>query len=385
MKPRNIFIVANNIEEIGGVQRIVHVYASMFSEAGHNVELIGVRHADQPHTYVTDPPYRMTVAYEGEFQPTPRPEELARRGKEGRAARAAMAKREAALERLNERFASVDDGILIVTQVWAMQWVAHTRHDHLHLIVQSHEVYEASQGRTPGSAGVMRHKRIMKLYPDADLFLLLTQADADKFERDGLNNVGVMQNPLPFFPEEPAPLTAKTVINVGRYAREKDQARLIEAFALVHTRHPDWTLRLVGDGPTEPVLREKVRELHLEDVVDVAGPTNAVVDALKGASIFALSSDNEGLPVVLAEAMACGVPCVSFDCSPGVRELITDGEDGLIVPHQDVAALAEGICRLIEDEPLRRTLAGRARDSVRRLSPDRVLEQWHELFEYVER
>jgi glycosyltransferase involved in cell wall biosynthesis len=381
-KPRNIFIVANNVEAIGGVQRVVHVYAEMFSAAGHNVELIGIRHADEPHLHVGDPPYRVTVAYEGDYEPPPPANRLT---KPNRAERAALAKRKAAIDKLSERFTTVDDGILIVAQVWAMRLVAESRHDHLRLIVQSHELYEASRGRTPGSRGVTRYRRIMKLYPDADLMLLLTRSDADKFERDGLNNVGVLPNPVPFYPDEAAPLTEKVVINIGRYAPEKDHVRLIQGFALVHERHPDWRLRVVGEGPTEVLLHETVQALGLEAVVEIAGPTSNVMEALLGASIFALSSDNEGLPVVLAEAMACGVPCVSFDCSPGVHELITDGVDGLIVRHRDVSALAEGICRLIEDEDLRRTLGANARKSVQRLSPERVLEQWHEVFDFVER
>ena len=387
MKQRNIFIVANNIEEIGGLQRVVHVYADMFTAAGHNVELIGIRHADNPHEYVTDPPYRVTVAYEGEYEPPPREagSEATMGAKALRAQRRRERKQQAAIERLNERFASVEEGILIVGQVWAMEWVLKTRHDHLRVIGQSHELYRASRGRTPGSRGVTRYRRIMRHYRDVDLVLLLTRADADKFERDGLNNVGVMHNPLSFYPARAADLSAKTVITVGRYAREKDQVRLLEAFDLVHQRHPDWRLRLVGEGPSEPLLRAKVVELGLQTSVDIAGPTKQVEEALMAASIFALSSDNEGLPVVLAEAMACGVPCVSFDCSPGVREIITDGVDGLVVPHRDVPALAEGICRLIEDEELRRTMGKRARESVRRFSREEMLAQWEQVFEFVER
>src|SRR3712207_3455939 len=130
MKPRNIFIVANNLEEIGGVQRVVHTYADMFSRAGHNVELIGIRHSDEPHVYVQDPPYRVTVAYEGKFEPMPRRRDATGLRVKSRAFEAAQAKRQAAVDRLNERFATVDDGILIVAQVWAMQWVSETQHDH---------------------------------------------------------------------------------------------------------------------------------------------------------------------------------------------------------------------------------------------------------------
>ena len=114
------------------------------------------------------------------------------------------------------------------------------------------------------------------------------------------------------------------------------------------------------------------------------GSTDRVVDELLASSVFALSSDFEGLPLVLGEAMACGVPCVSFDCGPGISEIIRDGEDGIVVPHHDVAALAEGLCRLIEDEQLRGEMGRRARENIR-FAPEEIMRQWHELFDLVER
>src|SRR5919108_343463 len=91
-----------------------------------------------------------------------------------------------------------------------------------------------------------------------------------------------------------------------------------------------------------------------------------------------LSSINEGLPISLGEAMACGVPSVAFDCAPGVREMVTDGEDGIVVPPLDVPALARGIERLIEDEPLRRRMGARARESARRFTKETILDRWEE-------
>jgi len=83
--------------------------------------------------------------------------------------------------------------------------------------------------------------------------------------------------------------------------------------------------------------------------------------------------------------MACGVPCVSFDCVPGIREIISDGEDGLVVRNRDVEALAAGICRLIEDEQLRQDLGARARRNIERFQLDRIVDRWEQLFLEVER
>jgi glycosyltransferase involved in cell wall biosynthesis len=115
------------------------------------------------------------------------------------------------------------------------------------------------------------------------------------------------------------------------------------------------------------------------------GPTDDVQSALLNSSVFALSSDFEGLPVVLCEAMACGVPCVSFDCGPGIAEIIRQEEDGLIVTAGEIDALAAGIMRLIEDEPLRRAMGKRARENIRRFSVAEITRRWDAVFAMVER
>jgi glycosyltransferase involved in cell wall biosynthesis len=115
------------------------------------------------------------------------------------------------------------------------------------------------------------------------------------------------------------------------------------------------------------------------------GPTEDVQSALLRSSVFALSSDFEGLPVVLCEAMACGVPCVSVDCGPGIAEIIRHEQDGLIVPVGETDALAAAIVRLIEDESLRRAMGERARENIRRFSVEEIMRQWEAVFDMVDR
>lgn len=387
VRARHLFLVANNITEVGGLQRVVHALAGSFAAAGHDVEVIGIVPHPTPYPYPTDGGYR-TLELSDTVEPQPwQPATLrdavnlrARRRERDRARCHADA-----VQRLSRRFRSVPDGLVICTQAWAMDWVAEADTAHLRVITQSHESYEASRGLTPASQGSTRYARMSRTYRDVDLFLLLTQHDADRFERDGFNNVAVLPNPLTMYPDRGSTLTAKTVINVGRYHEQKNQRALIDAFALVLARHPDWTLKLVGDGPLEPQLQAQITQLGLAAGIELAGPSRHVEAELLASSIFALSSDFEGLPLVLTEAMACGVPCVSFDCAPGIREIIRDGEDGLVVPPRDVTALAEGICRLIEDEPLRRRLGGAARENIRRFSEPEILRRWQEIFDLVER
>ena len=384
---RNLFLVANNLEEMGGLQRVAHNLAATFAAAGHNVELIGIMPHPSALSYAPGDTYRTTVLYGQPAPPTWRPRtlrdrlDLRSRRREHHRRRL----RRAAVDRLSERFRSVPDGIVICTQAFAMDWVHEADTSHLRVITQSHESYEASRGLTPASRGSARYTRMRRTYRDVDLFLLLTQHDADMFEREGFNNVGVLHNPLTMYPDRRSDLSAKTVINVGRYHEQKNQRALIDAFALVWRRHPDWRLQLVGEGPLQSALREQVDALGLGAAVSVGGPTAEVQARLLASSIFAMSSDFEGLPLVLAEAMACGVPCVSFDCAPGIREIIADGADGLVVPPRDTAALAGAICRLIEDADLRQRMGAAARWNIRRFAPVEILRQWHEVFDLVER
>jgi glycosyltransferase involved in cell wall biosynthesis len=259
-----------------------------------------------------------------------------------------------------------------------MNWVEPADRHRLRVIGMSHESFDASV-----HSG--RYARIKRFYRTVDLFLVLTATDARRFEWNGFNNVGVMHNPLTFYPERGSDLSTQTVIATGRYDVEKGYDRLIDAFARIAPSHRDWSLKIFGRGPLRRSLREQAKRLGLDKQVQLPGLAQDVETELLRSSIFALSSINEGLPISLGEAMACGVPSVAFDCAPGVREMVTDGEDGIVVPPLDVPALARGIERLIEDEPLRRRMGARARESARRFTKETILDRWEEIFERVER
>lgn len=387
-RSRNIVLLCNSLDELGGVQRVAHLLARGFVDRGHEVQVIGILHAEERYDYEPEG-YETWTLYDEAFEPRPfhprRLRDELRVASWGRELYRRKVRADA-VKRLSQRLSTLPPGsIVICMQVWAMEWLARADTSHLRVIVQSHEDFDASRGLTPASAGSSRYRRIRRLYGDADMFLTLTHDDARRFEQDGFDNMGVMYNPLTMTVGEPAPLTERTVVNVARYHVQKNQLDLIEAWALVAAKHPDWTLKMFGEGPLEEEMRELIAQHGLESSALICGTTTQVREELMRSSVFALSSDFEGLPVVVAEAMTCGVPCVSYDCGPGIRELITDGVDGLVTPAHDPKGLAEGLCRLIEDEELRRRLGAAAQESVRRFEPERVFADWERLFAYVER
>jgi len=259
--------------------------------------------------------------------------------------------------------------------VWAMEWVAAADRARMPVIGMSHESYAASRAST-------RYARVKKFYADVDRLLCLTQADADAWAaNDRLTNVGAMPNPLTIVPGEPSPLTEKVVVGLGRLSYEKGFDLLVEAWAKVADAHPDWTVRVYGGGPEEDALRAQIAAAGLDGRFELMGQTDDVPRALREASVLAMPSRAEGWPLVLGEAMATGVPCVAFDCAPGIREIVTDGEDGVVVAPGNVTGMAEAIGRLVDDEQLRQAMGARALAAVERFTASAVADRWEREFD----
>jgi glycosyltransferase involved in cell wall biosynthesis len=177
------------------------------------------------------------------------------------------------------------------------------------------------------------------------------------------------------------PPVVKLVLAVGRLVPTKGFIHLIEAFGRLEGVREDWGLVILGDGPERAALEKRVRALGLERCVFLPGTAGNMESWYKRASLFALTSLHEGFPNVLLEAMAAGVPSVSFDCLCGPREIIRHGVDGLLVPVGDETALAKSMVTLMNDDQLRAEMAGHAIAVRERFSQERMLALWNEAFE----
>ena len=230
-------------------------------------------------------------------------------------------------------------------------------------------------GRSIGTLwGVLRRLT----YPWADCLVVQTDHALAFFTGRARAKGRVIPNPVfPTEAVEPVPVRARNrVVTLGRLDWVKGHDLLIEAFARLAPEHPDWDLAIHGDGPEQPALQERIRALGLVDRICLAGSRTDVAACLAEADLFVLSSRVEGFPNALAEAMAAGLPVVSFDCASGPSELIRDGLDGILVPPGDVVALGAAMGRLMADPGERSRLASRAPEVLTRFSPTRIMELW---------
>jgi glycosyltransferase involved in cell wall biosynthesis len=241
-------------------------------------------------------------------------------------------------------------------------------------------------------------KSLLRKLKRLDQLVVLT--DKSKAAWPELSNVTVIPDPITILREKGTVNSERfaaagkrgvgvnRVVTIGRYAYQKGYDLLLQAWAeLSRIRElensEEWTLDIFGQGD-QADYRQLMTYLGIDtNRCHLNGPVEDVVKVYQNSSIFVLSSRFEGFGMVLVEAMACGLPVVSFDCPAGPDEIITDGVDGLLVPSGDVHALAEKLMVLMSDENLRRRLGQQARQTAQRYDMTVLVNQWTALFEKV--
>ena len=211
-----------------------------------------------------------------------------------------------------------------------------------------------------------------------DRLVVLTEKDSEAWTE--LHNVEVIPDPLSFVPRKVSALTEKRVVTIARYSHEKGIDLLLQAWSRVEKQYPDWRLDVYGDGDTKPYCQQ-MSMLGIDGSRCALNKrTNDVESVYCQSSIFVLSSRFEGFGMVLLEAMACGLPVVSFNCPWGPQSIISDGDDGLLVKNGDVDALANAISHLVSDEQMRNTMSQAAQRNVKRFDINQIADRWRLLF-----
>jgi glycosyltransferase involved in cell wall biosynthesis len=222
---------------------------------------------------------------------------------------------------------------------------------------------------------LIRHLR------DLDRMVVLT--DSAKNDWLELSNVIKIPDPLPFKIDDTSKQSSKRIISIGRYAYEKGNDLLLEAWSKVEKECEDWCLDIYGMGDRQPYFH-LMNELGIDQQrCHLNGSLLDVKTEYLKSSLFVLPSRFEGFGLVIIEAMACGLPVISFDCENGPRNIITHEHDGILVKAFDVEEYALQIIRLIKDADLRKTIGEAAQKTSRHFDIDKVAEQWRKLFDEV--
>lgn len=210
----------------------------------------------------------------------------------------------------------------------------------------------------------------------------LTKGDAKEWKKY-INNVIVIPNPVTHYFEDCSDNYLednKRIICVGRLADQKGFDLLIKAFALIASQCPQWHIDIFGHGEDKEKLINLIKENELHNQIYINPPTTDIYKEYKKSSFLVLSSRHEGYPLVLNEAMSCGIPCVAFSCKYGPEDAIFNKENGLLVENGNIEKLAEAMLWMINHPKERIEMSKAARESSSRYKIDTIMREWENLF-----
>jgi len=211
-----------------------------------------------------------------------------------------------------------------------------------------------------------------------DKFVVLTAGNTKEWKT--LKNLAVIPNPLSFYPTESSTLQNKKVIAVGKQNYQKGYDLLLQSWQIVQEKHPDWQLEIYGKMAPDNHLVELAQDLKIQSSVAFYPPEKHIERKYLDSSVYVMSSRFEGFGMVLIEAMACGLPCVSFDCNFGPSDIICHNEDGLLVENGNIADLSLALTRIMGQQELRKEMGRNAKENVKRFQPGKIVQTWDNLF-----
>lgn len=363
---------------MGGTIRTVINQANAMAAAGHEVEIVSVVRRRERPQFAIDPRVRLlTLSDQRGGRPVDSLGRRVWRWMRGRIVPAGEFAASYFTERVEraviDYVSALTDGVLVTTRP-ALNLISARRapasvvkvgQEHMNLATHSEAV----------RSEIGRH------YGKLDAVVVLTETDRREYQALlPAARVERVPNAVGSVSRTFSKRDDRLVVAAGRLVGQKGFDLLIPAFRQVVDRHPDWRLRIYGTGKKKGKLRALLKEHGLGDNVTLMGRTDRLDEELAKASFYVLSSRFEGLPMVMIEAMAHGLPVVAFDCPTGPADVLTPGVDGLLVPPRDIGALAAAMLRLIEDRKLRQRMGDAAAVAAQDYTPEAVMPLWEKLF-----
>lgn len=226
----------------------------------------------------------------------------------------------------------------------------------------------------------------LHVYRQVAKVVVLTKSDKSRYDENlSKEQTIIISNPV-IVPEYfHSKLDNKQAIAMGRIQYQKGFDTLTDVFEIVHKKHPDWIVNIYGDGNYKDKIEKYIKQKGLEDVVVLKGRTTDVFSVMRNSSFFILSSRFEGFGMVIAEAMTQGLPAISFDCPTGPSDIIQTNVNGILVENQNIQAMADAICYMIENPNERKRMGKNAVEIVKQFSGDIIVNKWLDLFNSLEK
>lgn len=363
---------------MGGTIRTVVNQANAMAAAGHDVEIVSVVRRRTSPQFDIDP--RVKVWALVDQRKAVETDSLARkvwrraRGKIVPAGEFAASYFTERVERAVIEYVSpLSDGILVTTRP-ALNLIAARR-------ATSGVIRVAQDHMNLGSYRKPVREEIARHYDRFDAVVVLTETSRREY-LEALPGAPIVRIPngIPMAGRAPSDHSAPVVIAVGRLVKQKGFDYLIKAYASIADQHPEWQLKVFGTGPSQEKLQQRIDEAGLTGRFRLMGRTEKINDEFAAASIYALSSRIEGLPMAMIEAMGHALPVVAFDCPTGPADVLTPGVDGILVPPRDPEALGAELSKLMDDIDARRRLGTAAAKTAQSYSPEVVMPMWERLF-----
>ena len=220
-------------------------------------------------------------------------------------------------------------------------------------------------------------------YRRLDMIVSLTERDAERL-RSLNKNVSVIPNSVTFYPETPALLQNKIILSIGRMDHGKGYDLLLDVFERFSEKNNDWLLRIIGDGPLKSEIISRINKSRLNRSVEIIPSHGFIEQEYLNSSVYIMTSRTEGLPMVLLEAQACGLPILAFNCETGPAEIINDEKDGYLIDNYNVEEMSRKLSVLCNDIRIRKEFGQNARKNIEKYFPDKIFNKWEALFSNLE-
>lgn len=353
---KHIAFLIMNFSNGGGTERVTSVIANNLSMRGYTVSVISCREGEESRFYINGDITLLSLHGEKRTNALYRKIDTVRQ------------LQKLVLKRRIDVMVAVD--VALYLYLWPLQ------KKHLcRCIAWEHFNYYIANSR------LVKFSRKLAA-ENADCVIVLGKNDLRNYKTHykKINRIEYVYNPIALSVEKKTSMDKKRVIAVGRLSRQKGFDLLLEAWKIVEANNTEWTLDIFGEGNLKEELQQQMEELGLKNV-HLRGYAKDIEEEYINSSIFALSSRYEGFVLVLMEAQAKALPCVSFNCKEGPAETIDNGVNGYLVEEGDVVGFADSLLRLMNDKKLRDSFSEHARKDLGRFDTDTVMGKWIRILE----